>query len=89
MTPSIPAFAFMPGPLELIIIGLILLLLVVPVIAVIAALTAGKSSSPTTDGGERVQCPHCAEWIMPQAVKCRFCGENLTPGAQNQETGGS
>lgn len=26
---------------------------------------------------QRVRCPQCAEWILPQAKVCRFCGHRL------------
>ena len=31
------------------------------------------------------KCPYCAEEIKEEAVKCRFCGEFLTPPAANQK----
>ena len=30
------------------------------------------------------KCPHCAEMIQDEAVKCRFCGESLVPGAADK-----
>lgn len=78
MTLSIPILYFSPGPMEMIIIGLICLMtFVLPVVILIVVLTTGKRSSSTKVGGERVQCPQCAEWIMLQALKCRFCGADL------------
>jgi hypothetical protein len=52
--------------------------------ALVAALVIG----PTRDADVgRVQCPRCAEWIVPGAQVCRFCGTEfgvqgyLTPSA--------
>jgi len=26
-----------------------------------------------------LKCPSCAEWVLPEASKCKHCGEALTP----------
>lgn len=28
-------------------------------------------------------CPSCAEMVYSEAVRCRYCGEELTVGSQN------
>ncbi|MCX6017617.1 MAG: hypothetical protein NTZ50_03800 [Chloroflexi bacterium] len=47
----------------------------------------GRKSNPSTteetptllpsDLANRVQCPHCAEMILPDAKVCRFCGRSV------------
>ncbi len=31
------------------------------------------------------QCPQCAEWVQPSALKCRFCGTNFASAAMDSE----
>lgn len=60
---------------------LIFSLLLSPLIAGISLLVLGNPPAPATtelDGGTRT-CPTCAETVKAAAVKCRFCGAELTP----------
>lgn len=36
---------------------------------------AALAPGPTT----HVKCPSCAEWVLPEAIKCKHCGSTLTP----------
>lgn len=46
-----------------------------PIIGVIALLIAGKVQVKDP----RIPCPVCKEAVMPDALKCRHCGAELTP----------
>lgn len=42
------------------------------------AMAAPMTSFPPPPPAEqRIRCPQCAEWILPQAKVCRFCGHHL------------
>lgn len=41
---------------------------------------------PQTVEAERVPCPKCAEMILPQAMKCRYCGANFKTSVIDQIT---
>ena len=69
------------GPVEYLIIMLMCLLPVIILIAVAALLVYRRRQASTA---QRVQCPYCAEWIMPQAKICRYCGRDLPLGSSSQ-----
>ena len=80
-------FGFFMGGWELLIfllMGLMLLCVVGAIIFVVVKVGAGKAHSVSSDD-ERIRCPECAEWIMAEAVKCRFCGAKLDPRKENHE----
>lgn len=47
-------------------------------VAVSPNLAPGKAA-PSEQS--HVRCPACAEWVLPQAVKCKHCGGELVPQA--------
>ena len=46
-----------------------------------APTSPGPATTPTTEPEERQRafCPYCDEEISPAAIKCKHCGEMLTP----------
>ena len=60
---------FVPGPIELIIIGVIALIPVAVVFAVVAASRKGSSRNPNLGA-----CPDCGRYISIRANTCPHCG---------------
>lgn len=46
-----------------------------PLLAIIILLIAGKYAPKEM----RIPCPVCKEGVMPDALKCKHCGAELTP----------
>ena len=57
-------------------------LLLGPIGLVLSLVVQGKPrlvEEKRLHSGESRRCPACAELVRPEAVKCRFCGSELTP----------
>ncbi len=68
---------FAPGPLELLIILLILgLAVLAPLIALVVILAARKSGASRP---APAPCPNCGGWVVQQANFCHHCGAPLSP----------
>ncbi len=48
-------------------------------LAVQPNLAAQRQAAAPDGDASRVRCPACAEWVLPQAIKCKHCGGELVP----------
>jgi DNA-directed RNA polymerase subunit RPC12/RpoP len=78
---------FAPGPMELLIVGLLCAVFAgVPAVLLVVLLVNRNKTSRVQHHTERIRCPECAEWIMPAAMKCRFCGATVDGDTAETET---
>ena len=72
---------FAPGPIELIIIGLICLVFLGAIVAaVVISLAVSKKNRPDAAANPNLfPCPDCGHWVSRQAPNCPQCGRTLTP----------
>lgn len=74
-------FAFFgPGPLELLILGLVCLAVVGVIVAAVAIplLVSKKGGSGAAVNPNLFPCPDCGNWVSRQAPNCPKCGRTLT-----------
>ena len=45
---------------------------------IIFAFLASKNEESMVQAGEMKKCPYCAELVRAEAIKCRYCGSDLT-----------
>jgi len=59
----------------------VLSLVVSPLLGFIFCAVARDLSRPhdAPDAATHVKCPACAEWVLPEARKCKHCGNALVP----------
>lgn len=61
-----------------------------PLVAgIFLAVTANKATVPQQPSGPseetHTRCPVCAEFVLPQALKCKHCGADLKPDPQFEQ----
>ncbi|MBT4864376.1 MAG: hypothetical protein HON53_04535 [Planctomycetaceae bacterium] len=87
---SLFAFGFAPGPIELLIIGLLCAAFVgVPAVILVVVLVNRKQGAGGSSHYGRIRCPECSESIVAEAIKCRFCGANLRDDATDESENSS
>lgn len=63
------------GVPELIIIMFVCGVLLAMLGGIVLLILRSTQSKATPEA--RIKCPYCAEWIMPDAQLCRYCGRSL------------
>ena len=70
----------MPGPLEMLIIGMICVLPVVALVVIAVVLVSLRKSGPNpADNPNLYPCPDCGQYVSRMAPNCPHCGQTLTP----------
>ena len=72
---------FAPGPIELIIIAVVVLGIVGVILAavMIPLVVSKKNRSDVATNPNLFPCPDCGHWVSRQAPSCPQCGRALAP----------
>lgn len=66
------AYFSAPGPIELLVLGLICVAPLAAIVIVLVALRVGKQSPPP-----HPPCPKCGGWTVPGTKFCPHCGNPI------------
>lgn len=47
------------------------------ILALVVSKNVEAVENASLSSGEMKKCPHCAELVKREAIKCRFCGETI------------
>ena len=74
---------FSPGPIEMLIIGMVCVLPVAAIVVIAVVLVSSKKSgSNPADSPHLYPCPDCGQYVPRTAPVCPHCGRQFTPAEE-------